>query len=571
MAHSYSYDPELLIQECVESMQDKVQEGRLQLHKFQCSFLAEELKRVTNALQDRGAETSSLRVEDVTRRKVGLLHLYAAVKRAQKLVERCCCEDSELVERCCPGDSKWIAAAMTMVNITEEVIAIVLDLHRWIYLIDRVLNASVGESSHGSEMEKLFLETGEEEYERLFKMLHKSSKPLQVAALQDQEELLKKLTESHAQQANDMIRGFYLKSQLNSHSEGELKNDVHEKLREYRVCSGFLGQGSYGAVFDVSWLGLRSAMKFLGSAGQTEATILKPLHHPNIVQFFHYYEGDPTDAADPPQSEISTGVTSLQIMKTPCILMELMPTDLHKHIRNPGKLFSDTKSSERHTNMPFPIPVAIDIMLQVAQAMRYLHGKNLVHRDLKPANILVKPVSKDMMGLYDQRYLEVKLADFGLAKAYANSSISEDLTRKKGTTVYAAPEIFENEKTERERNYPLKADVWSFGMVCSEVLTGKSPFEGVFPRTTLHDSIKHDGRRPTLPENCPEYLQYCIESCWVLEPERRPSFCDLCRWLRHAKLLSLGLIRIQNNDKFSMFAFSTRAGMVKILTPSPSR
>jgi len=258
-------------------------------------------------------------------------------------------------------------------------------------------------------------------------------------------------------------------------------------------------------------------------------------------------------------------------MKTPCILMELMPTDLHKHIRNPGKLFSDTKSSERHTNMPFPIPVAIDIMLQVAQAMRYLHGKNLVHRDLKPANILVKPVSKDMMGLYDQRYLEVKLADFGLAKAYANSSISEDLTRKKGTTVYAAPEIFENEKTERERNYPLKADVWSFGMVCSEVLTGKSPFEGVFPKTTLHDSIKHDGRRPTLPDNCPEYLQYCIESCWVLEPERRPSFCDLCRWLRHAKLLSLGLIRIQNNDKFSMFAFSTRAGMVKMLTPSPSR
>ena len=567
MADSYSYDPELLIQECVESMQDKVQERRLQLHEFQCSFLAEELKSVTNALQDRSAETSSsLRVEDVNRRKVGLLHLYAAVKRAEKLVERCCCEDSELVERCGSEDSKWIAAAMTMVNITEEVIAIVLDLHQWIYLITRVLNASVGESSHGSEMEILFVETGEEKYKRLFKMLHESSKPLQVAALKDKEQLLKKLEESHAQQANDMIRGFYFKAQLNSHSEGELKNDVDEKLREYRMCSGvLLGKGSYGAVFEVSWLGLRSAMKFLGSAGKTEATILKPLHHPNIVQFFHYYEGIPTDAAAPPQSRISTGVTTTFFMEQPCILMELMPTDLHKHIRNP-----DTESSKRHTNMPFSIPVAIDIMLQVAQAMRHLHGKNLAHRDLKPANILVKPVSKDMMGLYDQRYVEVKLADFGLAKAYANSSISEELSRKTGTTVYGAPEIFGNEKTEMERNFPLKADVWSFGMVCSEVLTGKKPFEDA-RMSTLHESIKYDGRRPTLPDNCPEYLQFCIESCWVLEPERRPSFCDLCRLLRHAKLLSLGLIRIQNNDKVSFFAFSTRAGMVKILTPSPSR
>ena len=79
--------------------------------------------------------------------------------------------------------------------------------------------------------------------------------------------------------------------------------------------------------------------------------------------------------------------------------------------------------------MPFSLYVAIGIMLQVAKAMRHLHERKLAHRDLKTSNILVNRMTKSMIDLHTQGYWEVKLSDFGLSKAYANSSISEDLSR----------------------------------------------------------------------------------------------------------------------------------------------
>jgi serine/threonine protein kinase len=190
-----------------------------------------------------------------------------------------------------------------------------------------------------------------------------------------------------------------------------------------------------------------------------------------------------------------------------------------------------------------------------------LHEKKLAHRDLKTSNILVKPVDEGYLELYREGYLEVKLADFGSAKAYVNSSQTGDLTRNTGTTVYGAPEIFEKEKVLRERNFPRKADVWSFGMTCSEILTGEMPFADDACRSTLHKRIVKNGLRPSLPEECPDYLQFCIKSCWELQPQRRPSFSDLCRMLRHAKLLSLGLMDVESS-KF-LVDYQTQAGVMK--------
>jgi serine/threonine protein kinase len=94
---------------------------------------------------------------------------------------------------------------------------------------------------------------------------------------------------------------------------------------------------------------------------------------------------------------------------------------------------------QRNGGKPFEFHVEIDIvvMLQIANAMQYLHNKKprkIVHRDLKMTNILVQPNTNILGG-----YVHVKLTDFGTSKLYSMSKTSSIQTTKKGTIVYVAP------------------------------------------------------------------------------------------------------------------------------------
>jgi serine/threonine protein kinase len=216
-----------------------------------------------------------------------------------------------------------------------------------------------------------------------------------------------------------------------------------------------------------------------------------------------------------------------------------MREDLSKHIR---------RLAETNGGRPFQLHVAIDIMLQLAKAMRYLHSKKpntIVHRDLKTSNILVQPLADNSQG-----YVHVKLADFGISKFYNKSETSSLLTFRKGTSVYAAPEVF-NEQSKygsNSSNLPPKIDVWSFAMVCSEILTGTMPFEGE-PKVNLHAKIEdNDEFRPPLPSDCPEDLRLCITRCWECNPQKRPTFVEICKMLKIAKAQSLGIIHFNYSD-----------------------
>ncbi|KAG0622178.1 hypothetical protein M758_3G077500 [Ceratodon purpureus] len=501
------------------------------LNKRQCEYLAQELLKVSESLEARGAES----LEQGMQRTV-LLHLHATVKRAQVLVTRCCCESSS-----------WLAAAVALGDTKGEVISILLGLRQWSFLLDMAICASSrGNFFQSSQQVQDLLETGEETYQRLSKQKSKMQNAIENAAHQDQEELLERIANSSGggqedQHDEDYIRGVYLKSQL-IHSKGDLQSV--EGLKAHTILSA-LGSGAYGMVMKVKWLGQEVALKILKEITRTEATLLGQVQHPNIVRLFHSWE----ELTPKPHSRI---------------IMELMPRDLQQHIENVlGKRAEAPLTSKKGVarSMPFSLPVAIDTMLQVAQAMRQVHEKRLTHRDLKSSNILVKPMGEEYLELHTEGYLEVKLADFGSSKAYTNSSISGDLTRNTGTTVYGAPEIFGKEEIARERNFPPKADVWSFGMTCSEILTGEVPFADDTARSTLHKRIMKNGLRPRLPKECPEYLRFCIESCWKLQPQRRPSFPDLCRMLKHAKLLSLGLMDVEGSK--GLFAYQTSAGVLK--------
>jgi serine/threonine protein kinase len=145
---------------------------------------------------------------------------------------------------------------------------------------------------------------------------------------------------------------------------------------------------------------------------------------------------------------------------------------------------------------------------------------------------------------FSEGYLHVKLADFGIAKTYNMTETSSTQTPRQGTSIYAAPEVNFGQPMvhgEKSPKFPSKADVWSFAMVCSEILTGERPFASEPSATFRANIIDHD-LRPPLPNDCLSYLRFCITSCWELSPEKRPNFSIICRNLMLAKTMSLGII-----------------------------
>jgi serine/threonine protein kinase len=175
-----------------------------------------------------------------------------------------------------------------------------------------------------------------------------------------------------------------------------------------------LGHGAYGIVFKSVWLGLPCAEKvFMGAKKDSfkkEADILAALKHPNIIKLFCCT----TDA------------------ESCSLVMELMSTDL----RN---LMDDKMKDPKHV-VPFSLPVAVDIMLQVARCLKYMHEQGVGHRDIKSSNILVNPTS--VPELAEMGYIDVKVADFGLAKAKLMSSTATKQTNNIGTKPYMAPELY---------------------------------------------------------------------------------------------------------------------------------
>jgi serine/threonine protein kinase len=272
-----------------------------------------------------------------------------------------------------------------------------------------------------------------------------------------------------------------------------------------------LGAGSFGLVSEGEWLGEKVAQKIFPGVPSTsfrvEANILAGLRHPNIVQIFG----------------VSTG------SRQSSIVMEMMHGDLGAAI---AALDRGTSTSY-HREHSFELPVAVDIMLQIAEAMQYVHGKKITHRDLKSANMLINPAQ--IPEIAEAGFVDVKVADFGTSKVINATTTNSPQTLRIGTTPWMAPEVMsEPEKDSRTmKYYPLKSDVYSYGVTCSEIISGVPPFEGI-PRATLAEKVRA-GLRPLLPNSLPPSLSSLIECCWDADVRRRPSFSRICTELRHLK------------------------------------
>ncbi len=258
-------------------------------------------------------------------------------------------------------------------------------------------------------------------------------------------------------------------------------------LGHYQVTEK-LGSGGMGEVYRArdTRLNRDVALKFLPAAFandrerlarfEREAQLLAQLNHQNIAAI-HGFEQDRQECL-------------------PYLVLEYVPGETLKG--------------------PLPIEEAMQIAAQIMAALEEAHGKGIVHRDLKPANVKITPDGK------------VKVLDFGLAKALADEGASEVSPHSPtlsalatrmgtilGTAAYMSPEQARGKKLDK------RTDVWSFGCVLYELLTGSQSFGG----ETISDCIMAIlGREPDwskLPPETPRNVQRLLKLCLEKDPSRR--------------------------------------------------
>ncbi|CAM6029624.1 unnamed protein product, partial [Sphagnum balticum] len=506
----------------------------LRINKSQCEYLASELEEIQTYLELQSHVSRHIK------HGVTMKHLYHIVKKAEMLVMKCCSE-------------KWLLKAVALMDSKENFVEIVLELQWWKNMV-HIAILEIQETRTSSLL--LQLQDADKAYEDfLNQRLHILEKEL----LEDKQMLVTKLEQVTSGWLIDDILELrnYLLHRLGrtgqsrdcaTHSPfswrpSQFKNGVHVNLD-----ADALGYDNTATVVKVRWLmGQEFVVKVFTRGVQekdamvakaSEAVILSKIRHPHVVQLMCYWDNRNLK-------------TYLLMEKMAGDISRLMAERTTKETSSPLP-FSPCKQSIH----PFSFLEAIQIMLQVAKAMCFLHSKEVAHRDLKCRNILWKREPFD-------NHLYVKLADFGEAKTNVrNSTSDQQQTWLVGTTGWRAPEL-SGEHMLTHKRYPLMVDVFSFGMTFFEVLTGQGPFQAE-QRMNVQTRIDR-GERPDLPKTCPSFLAFLIHSCWDGNPKARPTFPQICRMLLHGQNLILGMTWYDEDVKSKLFSYTSLDGIKKEL------
>ena len=262
---------------------------------------------------------------------------------------------------------------------------------------------------------------------------------------------------------------------------------VGKKLGSYEILSP-LGAGGMGEVYRArdNKLGREVAIKVLPdefahpqklARFEREARLLAALNHPNIATLY--------------------GVEEFQTK--PFLVMELVEGET---------------LAERIARGPLPVDEAMTLSQQIAEALEAAHEKGVIHRDLKPANIKVTPEGR------------VKILDFGLAKVLAGEAASLDsqsptATRHTkvgailGTASYMSPE------QARGKSVDERTDIWAFGCVLYEALTGRVAFRGDTASDIIAAILDREPDWRALPESTPPSVRVVLRRCMQQDANRR--------------------------------------------------
>lgn len=153
----------------------------------------------------------------------------------------------------------------------------------------------------------------------------------------------------------------------------------------------------------------------------------------------------------------------------------------------------------------------LSIAYEVAIALRYLHSRKITHCDLKSSNLLVL------------ENMKIKVSDFGLSRLKNIFSVSENKGRI-GTSHWMPPEIMKAKK------YEESSDVYSYGMILWELITGDIPYYGMTPNQII-GLVADFGKIVEVPKEGNLALRNLIKNCLIYEPERRPNLDHIIKYL----------------------------------------
>jgi len=192
-------------------------------------------------------------------------------------------------------------------------------------------------------------------------------------------------------------------------------------------------------------------------------------------------------------------VTLLGVCLSPfCIVTEFVPGgSLHDLIHNP--------------TVTLEIDICITLMMDIASGMLHLHSENILHCDLTSRNLLIKSDTEN-------KYT-VKVADFGLSHKADESGRYSVSNESKFPVRWSAPEVLARSA------FSKASDVWSFGVVCWEILARKLPYYTELSNPQLMVDICEKNLRLPKPENIqfPAELWILLQECWLTDPKSRPD------------------------------------------------
>ena len=266
--------------------------------------------------------------------------------------------------------------------------------------------------------------------------------------------------------------------------------EIGQIISHYKIVEK-IGQGGMGEVYlaDDTTLDRKVALKFLPEAFtndpermarfEREAKLLASLNHTNIAGIYGLEQAE-----------------EIRFLVLEYVEGETLQARLRK-----GAL---------------PLDDALELCRQIAEGLEAAHEKGVIHRDLKPSNVMITTEEK------------VKILDFGLAKALADESQSVDpadsptitdaMTRPGvvlGTAAYMSPEQAKGKSVDK------RADIWAFGCIIYECLTGKKTFEGETVTETLAAILRGEPDWNALSAAIPQNIRIVLHRCLEKEKSRR--------------------------------------------------
>jgi serine/threonine protein kinase len=279
--------------------------------------------------------------------------------------------------------------------------------------------------------------------------------------------------------------------------------EIGQTLSHYRILEK-IGEGGMGEVYlaDDTTLDRKVALKFLPDAFtsdpermarfEREAKLLASLNHPNIAGIYGLEQADGNRF----------------------LVLEYVEGETLQARLSKGAL---------------PLEDALALCRQIAEGLEAAHEKGVIHRDLKPANVMITAEEK------------VKILDFGLAKAFSDDTQSIDSSQSPtlteamtqpgvilGTAAYMSPEQAKGKSVDK------RADIWAFGCILYECLTGKKAFEGETVTETLAAVIRGEPEWEALPTTVPTSIRTLLKRCLYKD--------------RHNRLPHMGSVRLEIDE-----------------------